>query len=274
MVESSLVNKKAHLLPNAITAFGLTCGLFVIFKMNMVDPGKGNDQVIYQMAAVLLLAAFADLLDGAVARAMKVETDFGGLFDSLADAISFGVAPAVVVLKTLSVEPGTPLSFFATAGAMIYTVSGVLRLVRFNMSRLDAPKEESHFDHRRFFMGLPIPAAAALLVSTDLMLVSQEFMEWFPISHLERSLYLTGLMFLLGYLMVSRLKFPSFKALNARISSYRLLLLTVLFAAFILYGLLTHFSFVFFTLSWLYVFNALFLSLYRYLSPAREDLGL
>lgn len=126
--------KRVHLLPNVITAFGLSCGLFVIFKMTMTEVGTADYQVLAAAAGILLLAALADLLDGAVARAMKAESDFGGVFDCLADAISFGVAPSVMVLKSLSVLPGTELSFFLTTAATIYSVCGVLRLVRFNIT--------------------------------------------------------------------------------------------------------------------------------------------
>src|ERR1700722_5210603 len=114
--------KRVHLLPNVITAFGLSCGLFVIFKMNMTEVGAANYQVLAATTGILLLAALADLLDGAVARAMKAESEFGGLFDSLADAISFGVAPSIIVLKSLSISPGTELSFFLTTAAMVFSV--------------------------------------------------------------------------------------------------------------------------------------------------------
>jgi CDP-diacylglycerol--serine O-phosphatidyltransferase len=112
--------KKIALLPNVVTAFGLSCGLFVIFKMNMTGVGEANPQVLVAVTGILLLAAFADLLDGAIARAIKAESDFGGIFDSLADAISFGVAPSVIILKSLSVLPGTKLSFLVTAAAIIF----------------------------------------------------------------------------------------------------------------------------------------------------------
>ena len=71
--------KRVHILPNIITAFGLSCGLFVIFKMNMMAAGSVNYQSLLVIAGLLLLAGFADLLDGAVARAIKAESDFGGL---------------------------------------------------------------------------------------------------------------------------------------------------------------------------------------------------
>lgn len=128
--------KRIHLLPNIITAFALSCGLFVIFKMNMTEIGQVTYQTIASVSAILLLAALADFLDGAVARAIKAESDFGGIFDSMADAISFGVAPSVIVLKSLSLAPGTEPSFFLTTAAMIFSVCGILRLVRFNIESM------------------------------------------------------------------------------------------------------------------------------------------
>ena len=112
--------KKIALLPNVITAFGLSCGLFVIFRMNMIERGEVDLQALLQVTGILLLAAFSDLLDGAVARAIKAQSEFGGTFDTLADAISFGVAPSIIVLKSLAIVPGTSFSFLITAAAMVF----------------------------------------------------------------------------------------------------------------------------------------------------------
>jgi len=118
--------KKLYLLPNVITAFGLACGLFVIFKINMVEPGKGYYEVMMSSTFLLLLAAFADFADGAVARAFGAQSQFGFQFDSLADSVSFGVAPSVLLLKSLSLQQGSWLSFMTATGAMIYSLCGVL----------------------------------------------------------------------------------------------------------------------------------------------------
>src|SRR5271157_5862311 len=130
--------KKINFLPNMITAFALACGLFVIFKVNMVEVGASYYDVIKTSAFLLLLAAFADFLDGAVARALRAETEFGVLFDSMADSVSFGIAPSVLMLKSLSLEQGTWPSFLAITGAMIFSLCGVLRLVRFNIKAAEA----------------------------------------------------------------------------------------------------------------------------------------
>ena len=85
--------RQVYLIPNIITASALSCGLFVIFKVNMVEPGSGLFHVLNVSALLLLVAAFADLLDGAVARAIGAESEFGVIFDSLADAVGCRYGP-------------------------------------------------------------------------------------------------------------------------------------------------------------------------------------
>src|SRR3989344_9555304 len=99
--------KRVYIFPNIVTAFSLACGLFVIFKINMLEPGSGDYEVVQTSVFLLLVAALADFVDGALARAIHAESEFGLVFDSLADAISFGVAPSVLMLKSLSLEQGT-----------------------------------------------------------------------------------------------------------------------------------------------------------------------
>src|ERR1700722_7625358 len=98
--------KRIYLLPNVITAFSLCCGLFIIFRMCMAPLSEVTPHLLTVMAGIFLLAALADLMDGAVARMMKAESEFGGIFDSLSDAISFGVAPSVVILKSIGAAGG------------------------------------------------------------------------------------------------------------------------------------------------------------------------
>lgn len=258
------MKKKIYLLPNVITAFGLSCGLFAIFKTSMVPLGGANYQVLMAAAGLLLLAAFADMLDGAIARAMKAESDFGGLFDSLADAITFGVAPSVIVLKTLSIEPGTELSFLLTTAAMVYSVCGVLRLVRFNILQdRDKENKELAAANKKNFTGLPIPAAATAIVSANLFLASDEFQSLFGFSPRTKVWILFFLLIIIGYFMISRWKFPSLKSLQIRVASFQLVFITVVSAVLIFYGLLNHFAVVFFIISWGYVLVAWILSIIR-----------
>lgn len=263
--------KKVQLLPNIITAFGLSCGLFVIFKMNMTGLGEVDAHLLTSTAGILLLAVFADLLDGAIARAIKAESDFGGFFDSLADAITFGVGPSVIVLKTFSMEPGTELSFLLTTSVMVFSVCGVLRLVRFNVASLIAKGDAELVNaHKKNFTGLPIPAAAAAAVSANLFFISLEFNRFFSISDESRAWVLFFVMVMLGYLMVCRLKFPSLKTLRLRVSSFRLVFLTVFTAVVIFYGFLHHFALLFFIFSWLYIVLALVLSLIRIITGKKS----
>ncbi|MFI0434347.1 MAG: CDP-alcohol phosphatidyltransferase family protein [Parachlamydiaceae bacterium] len=249
--------KKIALLPNVVTAFGLSCGLFVIFKMTMTGFGEANNQVLMEVTAILLLAAFADLLDGAIARAIKAESLFGGFFDTLADAISFGVAPSVIILKTLSILPGTKLSFLAMMAALIFSICGVLRLVRYNVTALAAKSDvDLAKAHQKHFTGLPIPAAAASAVSLNLFLFSDHFISFFPLSQSIHAWVLSIALILLGYCMISRWKFPSIKTLEIRVASFRVVFFTVLAAVLIFYGVLHYFPLVFMVLSWSYVFIA------------------
>lgn len=262
--------KRVYLVPNVITAFSLACGLFVIFKINMIEPGSGDYEVILTSAVLLLVAAVADFMDGAIARAFHAESDFGFHFDSLADAVSFGVAPSVLLLKGLSLEQGTLLSFFAAMGAMVYSVCGVLRLVRFMVKARQSHTPEEKAAQKKHFTGLPIPAGAAAAVSANLLFLSPILPEWAHVGNSTRAIILTCVMVLLGYFMVSRWKFPSLKVLHFRVPSFHLAFLTVVIAVFVLYGILHYFSIVLAILSWAYVFAALVLSLIRLIAGKKS----
>ena len=262
--------KRVHLLPNVVTAFGLSCGLFVIFKLNMTPLGGATAEVLTQTAGILLLAVIADLLDGGIARAINAESEFGGFFDSMADAITFGVAPSVIVLKSFSVVPGTELSFFLTTAAMVFSLCGVLRLVRFSVSAQNAKENRDLLSaHKKNFVGLPIPGAAAAAVAFNLFLVSSTFNHYFSISEEMRASFLVFVMIFLGYLMVCRWKFPSFKTLHLKVFSFQQVFLIVLVAAIIFYGVMHHFPIVFFIFSWGYIAVAVVLSFIRLISGKR-----
>ncbi|MEI8365109.1 MAG: CDP-alcohol phosphatidyltransferase family protein [Parachlamydiaceae bacterium] len=263
--------KRVNLLPNVITAFGLSCGLFVIFKMTMTEVGAASYSVLTAATGILLLAALADLLDGAVARVIHAESEFGCLFDSLTDAISFGVAPSVMVLKTLSVTPGTELSFFLTTAATIFSVCGVLRLVRFNLNTAQVKGDAELMEaNKKNFTGLPIPAAAAAIVSGNLFLASDEFHNIFTMSNEVRTWIMIVQLVVIGYFMISRWKFPSVKTLQIRVASFQLVFLTVISAVVIFYGILNYFALVFFICAWGYLLIALVLSLIRIISGRKS----
>lgn len=243
----------------------------------MTEVGEATREVLTMTTVILLLAAFADLLDGAVARAMKVESEFGGFFDCIADAVTFGVAPSVIVLKSLSIPVRTEMSYLLTAAAMVYSVCGVLRLVRFSVMTHQAAEDEKLKEaDKKNFTGLPIPAAAAALISSNLLLISEEFTSLFSINSETRAWILFFQMILLGYLMISRWKFLSLKALNIKVKSFQQVFLFVLFTVFVIfYGLMQHFSVVFVFIAWGYVLVAWILSVIRLMTgnkaPALED---
>lgn len=258
------MKQKVPLLPNMITAFGVTCGLFVIFMTNMVDPGEGTYGGLLTVSGLLLLAALADVLDGAVARALKAESVFGGLFDSLADAISFGVAPSVIAMKALSVDPGTELSFFVTAGGIIFSLCGVLRLVRFGVMAGEAKASPAlTAANMGSFTGLPIPAAAAAAVSLCLFLHSPDYMPLVGVDPAYRAVLIAAAMMGLGYLMVSRWKFPSVKTLHMKVASFQIVFYLVTIAVLLLYGVVNHFPITFLMFAWGYILVGASLSLVR-----------
>ncbi len=256
--------KQIYLVPNIITAFGLACGLFVIFKVNMIEPGSGNFEMVQKAALLLLLAALADFVDGAVARAFKAESEFGIMFDSLADAVSFGVAPSVLLLKTLSLHQGSWLSFLAASGAMVYSLCGILRLVRFNVRSTEAKGHIVDMTlEKKHFTGLPIPAAAAASIALNLFFLSPVFIKWVDLSDIVRAVILSCVMIFIGYLMVSRWKFPSMKGLHFKVRSFNLAFLTVVVAIFVLYGIFYYFPIVLVSVSWGYVIIALIIAIIR-----------
>lgn len=240
---------RRRIVPNLFTAFGLACGLFVIFRVNLRAPGTDLYELLLTSTLLIIVASVADFLDGAIARAFHVESDFGFQFDSLADAITFGVAPSVLMLKSLSLEHGSHLSFFAIVGALLFSICGVLRLVRYNVKK-DDPLDSQLKKH---FTGIPIPAGAACAISVNLFLASPQTAEWFSLTDKTRGILVTCLMIFIAYMMISKLKFPSLKTLHIQIPSFHLMFLTVIAAMFILYGILYYFSLLYLIFSWGYL---------------------
>lgn len=256
--------KSIHLFPNVITAFGLTCGLFIIFKMIVADIRIETEEILQMACFLFLLASFADLLDGTVARLVHAESEFGILFDSLADSITFGVAPSVVVLKTLATGPETVISFVLTISCVVYSLCGVLRLVRYSAQAFDSRKESEKTEIQdKHFTGLPIPGAGAAVMSLVLFFFSTERMEWFDIKHETIALILSAVMVSLGYFMISHWKFPSAKMLRFQVPTFQLVITTSVLAAMVLYGMLHHFSVIFLISAWAYILLAWGLSVTR-----------
>ncbi len=265
--------KKIFLIPNLVTAFSLICGLFVIFRMAMVEPGAMTFSLVQTSVILLLIAAIADVLDGAIARFIKAESEFGVQFDSLSDAVTFGVAPAVVIIKTVSPLPGEPLFFIIISACLIYSACGILRLVRYNVaSHCVESDAELKKLHKKHFTGLPIPAGALALISLNFFLTSPNFELLIDVTSRTHTLILSGTALILGYLMVSRWKFPSIKSLHFRVRSSHLILGTVLIVLALIYGISHQFSLLLLIVVWSYIALACILSVVRSIAGRRSKL--
>jgi CDP-diacylglycerol---serine O-phosphatidyltransferase len=198
---------KIYFLPNLLTAANLFCGFVALTKIVEADVPLGDFSQIKIALAFILLACIFDLFDGRVARMGGVESPFGREFDSLADLISFGAAPAFlvhrVVLKDL--VPGHPeVGWFI---ASIYLLCGAFRLARFNCLA-SMPGRNS-----KEFVGFPIPMAAGLVASLTLLMI------WWDEKDFATGKWkycLPVILLLLSWMMVSNVKYPSFKTLDLR----------------------------------------------------------
>lgn len=265
--------KKIALVPNLITTFGMSCGLFVIMKMALLSPSDMSYQVIQNSVVILIIAAVADLLDGAVARLLKAESEFGKNFDSLSDAITFGIAPGVVVLKSTALDNSTTSQLFILAAAMLYSMCGIFRLVRFNVK---ATQESSHQlsllqEHKKHFTGLPIPAAASSVLSAALFLHS-DFFDTSPFSiNLSYSIIIAIVMIIIGYFMISRWKFPSLKTLHIKINSIQPIFISSIIAVFLVLGIIHCFPILYLAISWLYLVIAWVIAIIRLIAGKRSN---
>jgi CDP-diacylglycerol--serine O-phosphatidyltransferase len=144
---------------------------------------------------LILWAVVADALDGKIARLTGTASEFGGELDSLADAISFGVAPALLV-NAWAFEP---IARYGWLAAFVFVVCGTMRLARFNVQRQVVDS--------RYFVGLPIPAAAGQMAALALFLPES-------VTLAGAALAVLGMMVTLSMLMVSTLRYPSFKKVD------------------------------------------------------------
>jgi len=190
-------NKGIYLLPNLLTTGAMFCGFYAIVAAI---------QSKFEIAAIaVFIAMVLDGLDGRVARMTNTQTEFGAQYDSLSDLISFGLAPGLLMYQWALAHLQSFGVAWGKAGwlaAFVYVACAALRLARFNtqIGKVD----------KRFFVGLPSPAAAAVVVGmvwvfNDLAMLGRDF----SISALVLTL-------VAGLLMVSNISFYSFKDLDLR----------------------------------------------------------
>jgi CDP-diacylglycerol--serine O-phosphatidyltransferase len=213
---------KIYFLPNLLTAGNLFCGFVALTKIVEADPATDSYvSQIYLALIFILLACVCDLLDGRVARWGGAESPFGREFDSLADLISFGVAPAFLVHRIVlrDVFPEHPeIGWFI---ASIYLICGAFRLARFNVLSTQSS------GRGKDFLGFPIPSAAALVASLTL------FIMWVEEKDFAKGKWrylLPVLLLFLSWMMVSHVRYPTFKSLDLRATrTFTKTLLAILF---------------------------------------------
>lgn len=182
-----------YTIPNSFTALSLLLGLASIATTQVGD---------LEFAAWLVVwCGLLDTMDGVAARVLKATSSFGAEFDSMADLVSFGVAPAMLVfnlgLQYGGVNLDTGQFWVLLIACGVFVLAGAMRLARFNLSS-DVP-------HGGWFTGIPITAAGGGLISS-MVIVMIKYEEISTVLPLH--LYLPVLMFILGILMVSRIRFP------------------------------------------------------------------
>ena len=225
LLKNRVRRRGIYLLPNLFTTAALFAGFYAIVQ--------GMNANFDQAAVAIFVAMVLDGLDGRVARMTRTQSAFGAEFDSLADMVSFGAAPALVIYEWALRDLGK-LGWIA---AFVYVAGAALRLARFNTLLEVADK--------RWFQGLPSPSAAALVAGfvwiIDDLAYDPADLRWVA----------WAVTLFAGLTMVSNLKYYSFKAINLRksvpfVAIFVIVLVLallsyqpaiVLFAAFVAYGL-------------------------------------
>jgi CDP-diacylglycerol--serine O-phosphatidyltransferase len=210
--EDSPLRRGVFLLPATITSIGLLSGVY-----SMISAVTGH----FEVAAVMIIVAFfCDGLDGRIARASRTSSQFGVEFDSLSDVVAFGVAPAMLVFSWAL----KPIGSLGIAVAGLFVLCGALRLARFNVQTATADKSR--------FVGIPIPGAAIMIASLALAYSYFEFDSPRALCTFMAPITLT-----LGGLMISRVPYPSFKAMKLEKRAQVELVITMMVVAAMLFAM-------------------------------------
>jgi CDP-diacylglycerol--serine O-phosphatidyltransferase len=192
------LRKTLFILPNLFTLSSIFCGFYAA----VLCAGSPTDDTFHGAALLIVFAMFFDTIDGRVARLTKTQSAFGVQIDSLADVVSFGVAPAILVYQW-SLQP---LGWAGILGCFTFVACGAIRLARFNvlaMGESGAPKKPG-----KYILGLPIPGAAGILVS--LVVANHAVAGELP----GLRWVIFAVVLALSFFMVSTIKFRSFKDLR------------------------------------------------------------
>jgi CDP-diacylglycerol--serine O-phosphatidyltransferase len=229
--------RAAYALPTLFTAGNIFLGFLSILRsfrgsMMAASGGAGAAEHFAFAAQAIGAAVFLDGLDGRIARLTNTTSDFGREMDSLADVISFGIAPAVLAYAwgvqfidtTIGPNVREQMSRAGTFAAFLFLLCGAARLARFNIQKNPVPKNPGRPD-RKYFVGLPSPAGAAMVAGV-VFAFDGEPLGWWPLS----AVWLV-LLVVLGLLMVSTWRYYSFKGIG--LSKPYTPLIIILFGGFI-----------------------------------------
>jgi CDP-diacylglycerol---serine O-phosphatidyltransferase len=244
------------LLPSLFTMGNIAAGYFSITQTIAAIGGGGDAHTHLDWAAIAIIFAIPfDTLDGRIARMTNTCSDFGKELDSLADAITFGVAPSLLALiwgfnfLPDSVNPQLRQNLLH-AGAFIcflFLIGGVSRLARFNISS-DAQPRNPGRPGRKYFVGMPIPAAAGLLAASVHLCYGYPNQAWWI------ALVWLGIVGMSGFLMVSTWRFWSGKELSfSRGHPYQIFFLI----AIVLFLILRFSQVVIFSMALIYMFSGI-----------------
>jgi CDP-diacylglycerol--serine O-phosphatidyltransferase len=209
------LRKTLFLLPNIITLSSVFCGFD---SVRITATAQGDDDY-YRASLLLVFALFFDTLDGRVARLTKTQSAFGLQIDSLADVICFGVAPAILVYKwSLWQRP-----FPGLVASYVFAAAAAVRLARFNvlsMGDKGAPTKPG-----QYIVGLPVPGAAGILIS--LVLANHAMGDELRLFGPKYVWAMIALTIFMSFLMVSTIKFRSFKDVRLNLRTFGLVAFTV-----------------------------------------------
>ena len=237
-IQTTRQARRTYALPTVFTVGTLFCGYYCLMKTVQaisLPPGMGDEAArLYNHAALAIgLAVFTDGMDGRIARMTNAVSDFGREIDSLADAITFGVAPATLAfawgIRSPELAAGLWLADWLPAigylMTFLYLTCGAARLARFNVQKNPTPKNPGR-PGRRYFVGLPIPPAAGMLAAIVHFCGGYPIQNWWPWGVLW--LALIGL---LSFLMISTWRYASLK--NVGLLQIPSLVMIVFFATLI-----------------------------------------
>ncbi len=245
-----------YLLPSLFTVVNIAAGYFSITETIKAISSNADARTHLDWAAIAILFAIPfDALDGRIARMTNTASEFGKELDSLADAITFGVAPSLLALiwgfhfLPDSINPQL-LQHLHQAGAFIcflFLIGGLSRLARFNISQ-DAQPRNPGRPGRKYFVGMPIPAAAGLLAATV------HFCYGYPVRAWWIAIPWLILVGLSGFLMVSTWRFWSGKEINFSRSHPFQIIFMLSIVGYVIY----RFSqVVFFAMALIYMFSGI-----------------